>query len=60
VQPEPQQPKQQHCLHTWSSWGQTQVLQGSLRSKLQWLPTCRGGNKTTIETQAVVRLRKKA
>ena len=24
-------------LHTWPSQGQTQALQGSLRSKLQWL-----------------------
>ena len=30
------QPKQLHHLHTWPSQGQTQVLQGSLRSKLQW------------------------
>ena len=32
--PEPLQPKQLHHLHTWSSLGQTQVFQGSLRSKL--------------------------
>ena len=30
-------PKQLHHLHTWPSQGQTQVLQGSLRSKLQWM-----------------------
>ena len=30
------QPKQLHHLHTWPSQGQTQVLQGSLRSKPQW------------------------
>ena len=32
---EPLQPKQLHHLHTWISQGQTQVFQGSLRSKLQ-------------------------
>ena len=26
-----------HHLHTWASLGQTQVLQGSLRSKPQWM-----------------------
>ena len=36
VLPEPLQPKQLHHLHTWPSLGQTQVLQGSLRSKPQW------------------------
>ena len=36
VLPEPLQPKQLHHLHTWPSQGQTQVLQGSLRSKPQW------------------------
>ena len=34
VLPEPLQPKQLHHLHT--SQGQTQALQGSLRSKPQW------------------------
>ena len=34
-----------------ASQGQTQALQGSLRSKPQWTTTCRGGNKTTAETQ---------
>ena len=28
--------KQQHHLYTWPAQGQTQVLQGSLRSKTQW------------------------
>ena len=37
VLPEPLQPKQLHHLHTWTSQGQTQVLQGSLRSKPQWM-----------------------
>ena len=36
VLPEPLRPKQLHHLHTWPSQGQTQVLQGSLRSKPQW------------------------
>ena len=36
VLPEPLQPKQLHHLHTWPSQGQTQVLQGRLRSKPQW------------------------
>jgi len=36
VLPESLQPKQLHHLHTWSSQGQTQALQGRLRSKLQW------------------------
>ena len=35
VLPEPLQPKQLHHLHTWPSQGQTQALQGSLRSKPQ-------------------------
>ena len=34
--PEPMWPKQLHHLHTWPSQEQTQVLQGSLRSKPQW------------------------
>ena len=37
VLPEPLQPKQLHNLHTWPSQGQTQALQGSLRSKPQWM-----------------------
>ena len=49
--PEPLQPNQLHHLHTWPSQGQTQVLQGSLRSKPQWMTQCRDRNKTTIETQ---------
>ena len=36
VLPEPLKPKQLDHLHTWTSQGQTQVLQGSLRSKPQW------------------------
>ena len=36
VLPEPLLPKQLYHLHTWPSQGQTQVLQGSLRSKPQW------------------------
>ena len=32
VLPEPLRPKQLHHLYTWPSQGQTQVLQGSLRS----------------------------
>ena len=44
---EPLRPKQLYHLHTWPSQGQTQVLQGSLSGR----PTCRGRNKTTIETQ---------
>ena len=35
VLPEPLRPKQLPHLHTWPSQGQTQVLQGSLRSKPQ-------------------------
>ena len=34
--PEPLRPKQPHHLHAWPSQGQTQALQGSLRSKPQW------------------------
>ena len=37
VLPEPLRPKQLHHLHTWPSQGQTQALQGSLRSKPQWM-----------------------
>jgi len=51
VLPEPLRPKQLHHLHTWHSQGQTQALQGSLRSKPSGWPTCRGGNKTTVEIQ---------
>ena len=51
VLPEPLRPKQLHLLHTWPAQGQTQVLQGSLRSKPSGRPTCRGIKKTTIETQ---------
>ena len=36
VLPEPLGPKQLPHLHTWPSRGQTQVLQGRLRSKPQW------------------------
>ena len=35
--PELLQPKQLHHLHTWPLLGQIQVLQGSLRSKPQWM-----------------------
>ena len=35
VLPEPLQPKKLYHLHTWPSQGQTQALQGSLRSKPQ-------------------------
>ena len=51
VLPEPLRPKQLPHLHTWPSQGRTQVPQGSLRSKPQWTTTCRGGNKSTVETQ---------
>ena len=51
VLPESLQLKQLHHLHTWPSQGQTQVLQGSLRSKPQWMTQCRDINKTTVETQ---------
>ena len=37
VLPEPLQPKQLPHLHTWPSQVQIQVLQGSLRSKPQWV-----------------------
>ena len=36
VLPEPLQHKQLYHFHTWPSLGQTQVLQGSLRSKPYW------------------------
>ena len=36
VLPDSLLPKQLHHLHTWLSQGQTQALQGSLRSKPQW------------------------
>ena len=36
VLPEPLRPKQLPHRHTWPSQGQTQALQGSLRSKPQW------------------------
>ena len=50
VLPESLLPKQLHHLHTWPSQGQTQVLQGSLRSKPQWMTNIQE-NETTIETQ---------
>ena len=34
---EPLRPKKLYYLHTWPSQGQTQILQGSPRSKPQWL-----------------------
>jgi len=37
VLPEPLQPKQLYHLCNWPSLGQIQVLQGSLRSKPQWM-----------------------
>ena len=37
VLPDSLLPKQLHHLHTWPSQGQTQALQGSLRSKPQWM-----------------------
>ena len=37
VLPKTLKPKQLHHLHTWPSLGQTQVLQGSLRRKHQWI-----------------------
>ena len=37
VLPEPLRPKQLHHLLMRTSLGQTQVLQGSLRSKPQWM-----------------------
>ena len=37
VLPGPQQPMQLHHLHTWHSLGKTQVLQGSLKNKPQWM-----------------------
>ena len=36
VLPEPLQLKQLHHLHTWSSQGQTQVLQGSHMQRVVW------------------------
>ena len=39
VLPEPLRPTQLHHLCSWASQGQTQVLQGSFRSKQQWT-TC--------------------
>ena len=39
---EPLRPKQLHHLHTWPSQGQTQALQGSLRSKRQWVTHMQG------------------
>ena len=38
VLPEPLRPKEQlHHFHTWPSQGHTQALQGSLKSKPQWM-----------------------
>ena len=52
VLPEPLRPKKLHHLHSWPFQGQTQVLQGSLRSKPQWTTHIqRWGKKHTIETQ---------
>ena len=59
VLPEPLRPKQLHHLHTWTSQGQTQALQGSSGANPSGQPTCRGGNKTTVETQGQWWLRKK-
>ena len=51
VLPGSSQSKQLCHLHTWPSLGQTQVLQGSLRSKLLWITSVQRGDKTTIELQ---------
>ena len=42
VLPELLRPKQLHHLHTWPSQGQPQVLQGSLRTKCQWMTHMQG------------------
>ena len=51
VLPEPLQPKQLHHLHTWPSQGQAQVSRTASGASPSGRPTCRGGNKATIETE---------
>ena len=51
VLPEPLRPKQLHHLHTWPSLGQSQVLQGSLRSKPQWTQTPKPHAEVEIKPQ---------
>ena len=43
--------KQLYHLQAWSSLGQTQGLQGSLRSKLLRMTHMQRGDKTTIKLQ---------
>ena len=51
VLPEPLRPKQLHHLHTWPSQGQAQVSRTASGASPSGRPTCRGGNKATIETE---------
>ena len=59
VLPEPLRPKQPHHLHTWPSMKQTQVLQGSLRSKPQWMTHIQRGKLNQNGNPGAVWLRKK-
>ena len=51
VLPEPLPPKQRHHRHTWPSQGQTKSSRAASGANPSGWPTCRGGNKTAIETQ---------
>ena len=51
VLPEPLRPKQLHHLHIWPSLGKPKSSREFSRANPSGRPTCRGGNKPTIETQ---------
>ena len=51
VLPEPLRPKQLHHLHTWPSQGKPKSSRAASGANPSGRPTCRGRNKTTIETQ---------
>ena len=51
VLPEPLRPNQLHDLRTWPSGGKPKSSRAASGADPRGRPTCRGGNKTTSETQ---------
>ena len=51
VLPEPLRPKQLHHLHTWPSLCKPKSSRAASGANPSGRPTCRGGNKATIETE---------
>ena len=52
--PEPLRPKQLHHLLTWPSQSKPKPSRAASEANPSGRPTCRGGNKTAIETQGSV------